>query len=107
MLAPLSPPAADLLAAARPASPGAPGQGVEAARQVARDFEAMALSQLFQSMFSGLETDGLFGGGAGEQAFRPLLVDEYARATAKAGGIGIADSVLAEIIRMQTAPGGP
>lgn len=106
MLSALSPPAADLLAAARPAAPGQPGEGVEAARKVAREFEAMALAQMFQTMFSGLETDGLFGGGAGEQAFRPLLVDEYARATAKAGGVGIADSVLAEIIRMQAASGG-
>jgi peptidoglycan hydrolase FlgJ len=99
--------ASDLIALSRPSAPQLRGEDLASARNVAQEFEAMAIGQMFQSMFSELETDGLFGGGAGERAFRPLLVEEYAKNTARAGGIGIADSVLSEIIRLQAgqAPG--
>jgi hypothetical protein len=52
-------------------------------------------------MFQGLETDGPMGGGNAEATFRPMLVDQYADAIARGGGIGISDSVLKEILRMQ------
>jgi Rod binding domain-containing protein len=52
-------------------------------------------------MFENLDTDGLGGGGAGERMFRPMLVEQYAKAIAQAGGIGLADSVIAEMLRMQ------
>ena len=30
-------------------------------------------------MFSGIKTDGMFGGGQGEQMFRSLMIDQYAK----------------------------
>jgi Rod binding domain-containing protein len=57
-------------------------------------------------MFEGLPTDGLGGGGAGEAMFRPMLVQRYAEAMSKAGGIGLADNVMAEMIRLQGAGNG-
>jgi len=73
----------------------------EQAQAVAQQFERMFIAEMLQPMFAGLETDGPFGGGNAEATFRPMLLDQYADAIARGGGIGIADSVLKEILRMQ------
>ncbi|MBU6407814.1 MAG: rod-binding protein [Alphaproteobacteria bacterium] len=70
-------------------------------RRAAQDFEAMVLRELLGPMFEALDTEGLGGGGAGERMFRPMLVGEYAGGMADRGGIGLADYVLAELIRLQ------
>ncbi len=75
----------------------------KAARKAAEEFEAMFLSQMFGHMFEGIKTDGPFGGGHAERMYRSLLVDEYGKAMAHAGGIGIADQVMKEILRNQEA----
>ncbi len=54
--------------------------------KVGRQFEAQFVSQMFQHMFEGIKTDGVFGGGSGEQMFRSLLVDEYGKMVANRGG---------------------
>ena len=71
------------------------------AEAVAQQFERMFISEMLAPMFQGLETDGPMGGGNAEATFRPMLVDQYADAIAKGGGIGISDAVLKEILRMQ------
>jgi peptidoglycan hydrolase FlgJ len=73
----------------------------EQAEAVAQQFERMFIAEMLRPMFEGLETDGPFGGGNAEATFRPMLIDQYADAIAKGGGVGIADSVLKEILRMQ------
>ena len=73
-------------------------------RQASRDFEAHVLGALLQPMFEGLGQGGLFGGGSAEAQWRPMLVAEYGRAIARAGGVGLADSVLATLQRMQPGP---
>jgi hypothetical protein len=52
-------------------------------------------------MFEGLESDEVFGGGPGEDVYRSLIVEEYGKAIARAGGIGISEAVQREIIRLQ------
>ena len=82
--------------------PAAPARIVpERIRQTAEDFEASFLSQMLKPMFEGLSTDGPFGGGDAEGTWRGFLVDAMARQTAKAGGIGLADHVVSEMLRMQ------
>ncbi|MBE7211236.1 MAG: rod-binding protein [Gluconacetobacter diazotrophicus] len=72
--------------------------------KAATDFEAMAIGQLLQPMFDTVQTsDGLFGGGEGEASFRPMLVTEMAKQMERQGGIGLADSVYAQMMRMQEA----
>ncbi len=89
------------------AVPAAPGAGLSAdklaqIRKSAQDFEAMAIGQLLQPMFKTVDTSkGLFGGGAGEATWRPMMVDEMGKMMAKNGGIGIADSVFKELLRAQ------
>jgi Rod binding domain-containing protein len=52
-------------------------------------------------MFDGLDTDGLGGGGMGEEIFRPMLVERYADAISRSGGVGVADSIVRELMRLQ------
>lgn len=72
-------------------------------RRAAEEFEAVFLSQMLAPMFDGLETDGLGGGGMGEEIFRPMLIERYAEALTRSGGVGIADSVVREMLRLQGA----
>lgn len=76
------------------------------ARRVAGEFEAIFIAEMLAPMFEGLETDGLGGGGMGEEIFRPMLIERYAEALSRAGGVGIADSIVAELTRMQTSATG-
>jgi len=71
------------------------------ARKAAESFEAFFISQMLSDMFAGVETDPLFGGGPGETVFRSLMIDEYGKSLAGTGGVGIAESVLADLIRIQ------
>jgi len=72
------------------------------AERIAKEFEGFFLSQMVSSMFSGLEGgSGMFGGGPGEKAFSGLLHEEYAKVFAAQGGIGLADNLKLEILRMQ------
>lgn len=70
-------------------------------RETAEAFEASFLSQMLKPMFEGLDTEGTFGGGEAEATWRSFLVDAMAKQTAKAGGIGLADDVMAEMMKMQ------
>lgn len=72
-----------------------------AARKAAEDFESVFVSQMMEPMFQGLKTDGMFGGGQGEQVFRSLMIQEVGKEISKAGGIGISDAVYGEMLRMQ------
>ena len=73
------------------------------ARKAAEDVEAFFLSQVFETMFTGIKTNGPFGGGQGEKVFRSMLVQEYGKAATKAGGFGLADEVQREILSLQEA----
>jgi peptidoglycan hydrolase FlgJ len=72
-------------------------------RRAAEEFEAIFLAQMMAPMFDGLDTDGLGGGGMGEEIFRPMLIERYAEALSQAGGVGIADSIVRELMRLQEA----
>lgn len=72
----------------------------------AQDFEAMVLTQMVNPMFEGLKTDGPFGGGHGEEAFRGFLTQEYGKSIAARGGIGIADMLIRSLMVTQEMPNG-
>ncbi len=73
-------------------------------RRAAEEFEAIFLAQMMAPMFDGLKTDGLGGGGMGEEIFRPMLIERYAEALSQAGGVGIADAIVRELMRLQETP---
>lgn len=89
-------------AALQGAAASAAGAGTPAeVRKAARDFEGMFLSEMLKPMFEGLSTDGMFGGGQAEETYRGLLVQEYGKSIAQAGGIGLADEIAREMLKMQ------
>jgi peptidoglycan hydrolase FlgJ len=91
----------DLILPAQGVSTAPKGASAEKIRQTAEAFEATFLSQMLKPMFEGLSTDGLFGGGQGEATWRSFLVDEMAKKTVAAGGIGLAGPVMTEMLKMQ------
>lgn len=70
-------------------------------RHTAQDFEASFLSSMFQTMFEGTEQSAPFGGGQAETAWRSFLTDAMAHQVVRTGGIGLADSVAREMLRLQ------
>ena len=75
----------------------------EQAQEAAQDFEAFFMARMMESMFEGISTDGMFGGGHAEKVYRSLLFNEYGKVMAKTGNIGISDSIMDSIIKMQEA----
>lgn len=71
--------------------------------QLGEEFESMVLSQLLAPMFEGLETDGPFGGGHGEEAMRSFYVGAMADQMAKRGGVGISTMMQKELLKLQGA----
>ena len=82
--------------AAAPATPQAK------AWKAAQDFEAVTLDQFLTPMFATVDLSATpFGGGEGEQTWQGMMVSELGKQMQRAGGIGIARSVYAEMLRMQ------
>lgn len=84
---------ADFEAAARKLQ-AARGNNVQ---EAAEGFEAVFLTQFVSSMFEGIDTNGLFGGGQAEKMWQGFLTQHIAEAFAERGGIGIADMVMQQI----------
>jgi len=87
----INPPAAGKLSAA----------GKAKAHAAAQDFEAVFLNSMFQHMFAGVDGEGPFGGQGATGVWRSVLTDQYAKAIAKSGGIGIADQVYRSLMAQQ------
>jgi len=100
MTEPTAPAAA--AASLSPETPRAtPPQPADAARSAAQEFEALFLAQVLDQMFAGVPTDGRFGGGSAEGVYRDLLNQEYAKVLSRSGGLGVADAVYREILKLQ------
>lgn len=78
-------------------------QSLQKFDETAQEFEAMFVTEMMKPMFEGIETDGPFGGGKGEEIFRGLLNAEYGKLIAETGSIGMKDTIKAELIKMQEA----
>jgi peptidoglycan hydrolase FlgJ len=71
-------------------------------RRTAQEFEATFVAQMLRPMFEGLSTEAPFGGGHAEETWRGFMIDEMGKQITRSGGIGLADQVMAEMIRMQS-----
>jgi Rod binding domain-containing protein len=81
-----------------------PSAAKDKARKASQDFEAMFLEQTLERVFSSSGTEGPLGdNGTGGAVYRSMLVKEYAGALTKSGGIGIADHVYREMMKIQEA----
>ncbi|WP_036760701.1 rod-binding protein [Leisingera daeponensis] len=74
--------------AVRPVRPA----GSDPLREAAIELEASFLAQMLKSAGLGESREG-FGGGAGEDQFSSFLIREQANQIARAGGIGLAESL--------------
>lgn len=69
---------------------------------VARDFEQVYVADAFRSMFKDVSVDPLNGvSNTSNETWRDMLIDEYARDFVAKGGIGVADGIAAELIKIQ------
>ena len=98
--------APEMLAPARPTSTrGAAGlpdrAGIDPRlRETAEEFESVFLAQVLQTMTVGLGGPGAMSDGDNE-AWAGMLQEEYGRLISKSGGIGVADALLREMLKMQ------
>jgi Rod binding domain-containing protein len=82
------------------AAPKATGSAAKAAA-AAKEYESVFISQFLGSMFSGIQTDGITGGGQGEEMFRSLMINEYGKSIEQQGGFGLATKMQAELLKHQ------
>jgi Rod binding domain-containing protein len=73
------------------------------ARAAAEDFEAVFLNSMFSQMMTKVDGEGPFGGSQATGVWRSFLTNEYSKAFAKAGGIGLAKHVYSALIAQQEA----
>lgn len=83
----------------------AKASGDDKITQAAEQFESVFLSEMFNHMFSNVGTDATFGGGPGEDMWKSVLVQEYAKVVSRTGGIGVAEQVKREMLKIQEQAG--
>ena len=71
------------------------------AKSAAGEFESMFLSAMFEHMNTKVDGEGPFGGSGAQKVWRSFLTNQYAQMYAKAGGIGIANHVYDELLKLQ------
>ncbi|NVK35524.1 MAG: rod-binding protein [Rhodobacteraceae bacterium] len=72
-----------------------------AVKKAAVEFEASFLKNMMEHMFTGLDEGGTWGSGEGAEAWRGLLIDEYAKTISESGGIGLAQTVERQLLQLQ------
>ena len=78
-----------------------PTSDMAKADKASKEYEQVFISQFISSMFSGISTDGPTGGGEGEEMFRSMMTDQYAKGIEANGGFGIATQMKAELLKHQ------
>ena len=71
------------------------------AEWASKEYESVFISQFLGSMFSGIKTDGITGGGQGEEMFRSLMINEFGKGIEKQGGFGLASQMKAQLLKHQ------
>jgi flagellar protein FlgJ len=78
--------------------------GYEKLRKQAVELEGVFLNTLMKEMFSSIDTsEASFGGGFAEETWRGMQAEQFATALAEKGGIGLADQLLSDLLRLQEA----
>ncbi len=73
----------------------------ESIDKVSKQFAAVMVSQLLNTMFEAIPVDPNFGGGHGEETWRSVLIDEYGKKIGDTGGFGLADMVKQQLLKNQ------
>jgi flagellar protein FlgJ len=71
-------------------------------RKQAEELEGVFLNTLMKEMFASIESDSdAFGGGFAEETWRGMQAEQFAAGLAEAGGIGLADAIVANLLAVQ------
>lgn len=70
-------------------------------KAAAREFEAVFIATMLNSMSNGIDAEEPFGGGHAEETWRGLQNEEIAKTVSASGGVGIAEAVYRELIALQ------
>ena len=71
----------------------------------AQGLEGNFINTLMKEMFSSIKTDDKsFGGGFAEDTWRGMQAEQLSNSIADNGGLGIAQSMMGDLMRMQEAP---
>ena len=82
------------------ATPATNPPSVKNAEKTAEEFEAVFLSQFLKSMTQDLGGAGSVAGDGGE-VYRDMFTQEVAKMISRSGGIGVADVILQEMLKVQ------
>lgn len=74
---------------------------MQKARTRAEELEGVFLSEMLKPMFDNIKAAEPFGGGFGEDVWQSMQQQEYGKAIARQGGIGLADTITQELLRNQ------
>ncbi len=85
---------------ARPSPPSPPPQP-QSAQAAAKEFEAVFLGEMMKPMLEAAPPSDQFSGGHGEEMFRGMLAEEFGKALAQRGGIGLASVVERQLVMLQ------
>ena len=92
------------------ASTSAPGAKLTSPSQMghlkaqAQELEGIFLNTLMKEMFSSLHSDSdAMGGGFAEDTWRDMQAEQMSDAVSKAGGIGLADDIMGDLLKIQEA----
>ena len=67
----------------------------------AKDFESMFVGQMVESMFGDSVGTEAFGDAESADVYKSMMTDAYGKAIVNDGGIGIADYVRKELLKLQ------
>ena len=77
------------------------------AKKTADDFETMFLEQMTEKLFAGETGEGPLGeNGTGGGIWRSQLTQQYAQQIQKAGGIGLSNQIMRDLINLQEQAAG-
>ena len=78
--------------------------GYEKLHKQAVELEGVFLNTLIKEMFSSIDTnEESFGGGFAEETWRGMQAEQVASSLAEQGGIGLADQLMSDLLRLQEA----
>ncbi|MEW6680692.1 MAG: rod-binding protein [bacterium] len=69
-------------------------------RSACVEFEAIFISKLLEGLRKTIDKSGFIDGGQGEEIFTDMLYDEYAKAIAQNGSLGLAEMMYRDIVKV-------
>ncbi len=93
--------AARSTASTGPTLPKSHSMTPQQAENAGKDFESMFMGQMLEQMFGDSVGSQAFGDDDSGEIYKGLMMDAYGKEIGKSGGIGIADYVKRELLKLQ------